>query len=285
MDDNQKGMHQQESTDKAIESGLRFKRARENRQISINAAAELSDGVSASYICRIEKGRIPSFPVFQKLANVYQVSVETLLGMDENWDSKEETEKAANANSPFDDQKYTYQDYLEWSGCWELIKGVPYEVTAPDMLHQRMVSRICVALGSHIGAHMGNNGHEIFTALTVRLSDEDDFENADTVVQPDISVVIDGQFDEKGLKGAPQLVVEVLSLPLPLALNDRTKKFELYRESGVQEYWIADPINKTVQVYEFQGESVEELIFISKERSLRSSYLSNFSIPMHLLFE
>jgi len=104
VNDNQKGiengMHQEEQTDKAIESGLRFKRARENRQLSINAAAELSDGVSASYIWRIEKGRIPSFPVFQKLADVYQVSVETLLGMDENWGSIEDEEKAANVNAP-----------------------------------------------------------------------------------------------------------------------------------------------------------------------------------------
>ncbi|MDE0582023.1 Uma2 family endonuclease [Planococcus sp. A6] len=287
MENNQKGiengMHQQEPTQKAIESGLRFKRARENQQLSINAAAEMSDGVSSSYICRIEKGRIPSFPVFQKLANIYQVSVETLLGMDENWGSKEEMEKAANANFPSSDRKYTYQDYLGWSGRWELIKGVPYEVTAPDMLHQRMVSRICAALSSHIGAHMGNNGHEIFTALTVRLGDEDDYENTDTVVQPDISVVFDGHFDEKGLKGAPQLVVEVLSLPA--AINDRTKKFELYQESGIQEYWIADPLNKTIEVYDFQGEGPMEVIFISKEGMLRSSYLPNFCIPIRLLLE
>ena len=287
MENNQKGiengMHRQEPTQKAIESGLRFKRARENRQLSITAAAELSDGVSASYIFRIEKGGIPGFSVFQKLSDVYQVSVETLLGMDEDWDSKEEKEKKAEANSPSGDRRYTYQDYLGWSGRWELIKGVPYEVVAPDMLHQRMVSRICVALGSHIGAHMGNNGHEIFTALTVRLGDEDDYENTDTVVQPDISVVFDGQFDEKGLKGAPQLVVEVLSLPA--AINDRTKKFKLYQESGVQEYWIADPLNKTIEVYDFQGEGPMEVIFISKEGMLRSSYLPNFCIPIRLLVE
>ena len=288
MENNQKGMengvHQQEPTQKAIEAGLRFKRARENRQLSINAAAELSDGISASYIFRIEKGRIPSFPVFQKLADVYQVSVETLLGMDEDWENIKKTEKATEANFPSSDQRYTYQDYLGWSGRWELIKGIPYEVAAPDMFHQRLVSRICVALGSHIGAHMGNNGHEIFTApFIIRLNEKAEFEDADTVVQPDISVVFDGQFDEKGLKGAPQLVVEVLSLPL--ALNDRTKKFELYQESGVQEYWIADPLNKTIEVYKFQGDGPVEVIFISKEGNLRSSYLPNFCIPIRLLLE
>ncbi|WP_052131674.1 Uma2 family endonuclease [Planococcus sp. CAU13] len=288
MENNQKGkengMHQQEPTQKAVEAGLRFKRARENRQLSIDAAAELSDGVSASYIFRIEKGRIPSFSVVQKLADAYQVSVETLLGMDEDWENEKGEEKTPDVNFPSGDRRYTYQDYLDWSGRWELIHGVPYEVKTPDMLHQRMVARICVALGSHIGAHMGNNGHEIFTApFPVRLSSEDDYENADTVVQPDISVVFDGQFDEKGLKGAPQVVVEVLSLPL--ALNDRTKKFELYQESGVQEYWIADPLNKTIEVYNFQGEGPVEVIFISKEGNLRSSYLPNFCIPIRLLLE
>ena len=84
MDNIQKGVengiYQQEPTQEAIEVGLRFKRARENRQLSLNGAAELSEFVSASYIFRIEKGRTPSLSVGQNLADIYKVSLVTLLG-------------------------------------------------------------------------------------------------------------------------------------------------------------------------------------------------------------
>ncbi|WP_394122224.1 helix-turn-helix domain-containing protein [Planococcus donghaensis] len=86
MENNQKGiesdMQQQKPTQEAMEMGRRFKRARENRQLSLNAAAELSEFVSASYIFRIEKGRTPSLSVIQNLAGVYKVSKETLLGIE-----------------------------------------------------------------------------------------------------------------------------------------------------------------------------------------------------------
>jgi Uma2 family endonuclease len=68
----------------------------------------------------------------------------------------------------------------------------------------------------------------------------------DTVVQPDIVVICDkGKRKSGACVGAPDLVVEILSDSS--ASYDRVRKFNLYRDSGVKEYWIVDPAGKTVE--------------------------------------
>ncbi len=83
----------------------------------------------------------------------------------------------------------------------------------------------------------------------VRLfeKDGDTPESVDTMVEPDISVVCDmGKIDRRGCKGAPDLVIEILS---PSSLwHDRLVKPGLYQRAGVREYWIVNPDEKAVQV-------------------------------------
>ena len=68
------------------------------------------------------------------------------------------------------------------------------------------------------------------------------------MVEPDISVVCDSdKLDEIGCKGAPDLIIEILSPSTQR--HDRVTKFNLYQEAGVREYWIVDPMSRTVQVY------------------------------------
>ncbi len=68
------------------------------------------------------------------------------------------------------------------------------------------------------------------------------------MVEPDISVVCDrSKLDKHGCKGAPDLIVEILS---PSSLrHDRLVKLNLYQRAGVREYWIADPENRSVMVF------------------------------------
>lgn len=73
-------------------------------------------------------------------------------------------------------------------------------------------------------------------------------EDVDTMVKPDLSVVCDrSKVDERGCKGAPDLVIEILS-PSTMR-HDRLVKLGLYQRAGVREYWIVDPANRTVQVF------------------------------------
>lgn len=73
-------------------------------------------------------------------------------------------------------------------------------------------------------------------------------EDVDTMVEPDISVVCDrGKIDKYGCKGAPDLIIEVLSPST--RRHDRLVKLNLYQRAGVQEYWMVDPDNQSVQVF------------------------------------
>lgn len=70
----------------------------------------------------------------------------------------------------------------------------------------------------------------------------------DDVFVPDMMVVCDrSKIKWNGIHGAPDLVVEVLSLGT--AKRDRGYKKDVYEKSGVREYWIVSPQEKTVEVY------------------------------------
>jgi Uma2 family endonuclease len=85
----------------------------------------------------------------------------------------------------------------------------------------------------------------------VRLFYDEDDED-DTVVQPDISVICDkSKLGSEGCRGAPDFVAEILS-PSNTAI-EMQRKFELYRQAGVREYWVIDPEHKTLQVYCFEA--------------------------------
>ena len=154
---------------------------------------------------------------------------------------------AQSATKP--DASYTYADYLRWPDDerWELIGGIAYNMTpAPSTTHHR-VSR---ELFFQFVGHLKGKKCEVFNApFDVRLPapGESDL-TASTVVQPDLVVVCDpAKLDEQGCKGAPDLVVEILSPAT--AAKDLKEKFVLYERVGVEEYWIVHPVEKAVTVY------------------------------------
>ena len=68
------------------------------------------------------------------------------------------------------------------------------------------------------------------------------------MVEPDITVVCDpAKLDDRGCKGAPDMVIEIESPST--ARYDRILKFNKYREAGVREYWIVDPEERAVFAY------------------------------------
>ena len=73
-------------------------------------------------------------------------------------------------------------------------------------------------------------------------------EKTNTYVMPDLSILCDpSKLTDKGYKGIPSLIVEVIS---PTSIKrDRFEKFELYQKYGVKEYWLADYTTKTIEQY------------------------------------
>ena len=72
-------------------------------------------------------------------------------------------------------------------------------------------------------------------------------------VEPDISVICDqSRLDDRGCNGAPDWIIEIIS-PSTQQMDYGIKLFK-YRTAGVREYWIINPITRTVNVYDFQYE-------------------------------
>ncbi|GAB3704015.1 Uma2 family endonuclease [Spirosoma flavus] len=145
---------------------------------------------------------------------------------------------------------YTYADYLKWQfdESVELIKGKIYRISpAPRRAHQSAVSHLLIDIGSFFG----DKRCEIYTApFDVRLPvrNERKPDQLHTVVQPDLCVICDtSKLDDAGCLGAPDWIIEITSPRT--TKNDFNEKFNLYEESGVREYWIVQPKEKTVNVY------------------------------------
>jgi Uma2 family endonuclease len=147
---------------------------------------------------------------------------------------------------------YTYADYLTWKfdEMVEIVKGKLLPMSpAPNTKHQR----ISIRLASLFQIYFEGKTCEVFVApFDVRLYDKKKSVKANkdilTVVQPDICVICDAKkVDEKGCLGAPDLMIEILSLGN--SKRDLQIKYELYEESGVKEYWIVDPVYQTVQQF------------------------------------
>ncbi|MGF1547710.1 MAG: Uma2 family endonuclease [Thiotrichales bacterium] len=55
------------------------------------------------------------------------------------------------------------------------------------------------------------------------------------------------KLDERGMRGAPDWVVEVLSPAT--AAHDQTVKLSAYERAGVREVWLVHPTDRTVTIY------------------------------------
>jgi len=186
------------------------------------------------------------------------------------------------AYKPIEKETFTYADYKAWElkpgERFELINGVAYAMSAPNVSHQRLQMR----LSGEFYAFLKGKKCEVFAApFDVRLFYEED-DSDDTVVQPDVIVVCDPKkLGEEGCRGAPDLVVEILS-PSNMAM-EMERKLLLYREAGVQEYWIVDPKDKHISIYTLKsGEYTLQTYRI--QDIARPSVVPGLEIPLSTIF-
>ena len=150
---------------------------------------------------------------------------------------------------PAPKDRYTFADCLTWgeNERIEIINGEAVMMAPPTRIHQE----ILMELSRQLANFLEGKKCKVYPApFAVRLfeKDGDTPEDVDTMVEPDISVVCDhDKLDKHGCKGAPDLVVEILSPSTQR--HDRLVKLDLYQRAGVREYWIVDPDSSTVQVF------------------------------------
>ncbi len=129
----------------------------------------------------------------------------------------------------------------------ELIDGRIYMMAPPNTMHQNLVSEFTITIGNYIRSKGGNC--KVFPApFAVFLNNDNQ-----NYVEPDISVICDkNKLDEKGCNGAPDWIIEIVS-PSTSRIDYGVKLFK-YRTAGVREYWIVNPMKKTVTVFDLENE-------------------------------
>ena len=144
---------------------------------------------------------------------------------------------------------YTYADLLAWDEDVraEIIDGEVYMMSSPSASHQE----ISMELSRQFANYLEGKKCRVYAApFDIRLFESvgDRPEDITTVVQPDLTVICDrSKTDDHGCKGAPDMILEILSPST--RRHDRLVKLNLYQRAGVKEYWIVDPITRSVQVF------------------------------------
>ncbi|WP_248927291.1 Uma2 family endonuclease [Paenibacillus hamazuiensis] len=158
---------------------------------------------------------------------------------------------------------------------YELIGGIRYDMKpSPALNHQVLV----MELGTSMKTTCNPNGIVVVAPMDVHLDEEN-------VVQPDV-IFISNENDriikDGKIKGTPDLLVEILS-PSSGA-HDKIRKKALYEKFGVLEYWIVDPILKTVDQFLLEQDKLHLAATYGEEDRLTSPRLSCVNIELSAAF-
>lgn len=186
---------------------------------------------------------------------------------------------------PAEKDRYTFADCLTWGEDEriEIINGEAVMMAlSPATDHQLISGELFGQIHSYL---KGKKCKVISAPFDVRLfeQDGDGPEDVDTVVVPDITVVCDpDKLDKHGCKGAPDMVVEILSPSTQR--HDRLTKFNLYQRAGVREYWIVDPANRAVQSFVLEDGRYSVKEFGTAGDKLRVNVLEDCVIDLSEVF-
>jgi Uma2 family endonuclease len=154
---------------------------------------------------------------------------------------------------------YTYEDYLQWEGRWEIIDGIPYAMSpAPTPRHQ--------IIANTLGALFYNELKGCDHCKAAQFIDYKITE--DTILQPDISILCQ-KITEKFIDFPPALVVEILSPST--ALKDRHTKSHLYASQKVPYFILVSPETEDVEIY-----ALKENDYVLKQKAKDFTYKFDF---------
>ncbi len=167
-------------------------------------------------------------------------------------------------------------DAPEDNRIYEVIDGELFVTPAPGPAHQYCIFELGFVLRGWIGS--GNLGVVFLAPLGVELDDEDG-------VEPDLIFISReraGIIQERGIFGAPDLVVEVLSPST--AARDRGIKARRYAAAGVRHYWLLDPQAKTLEPFVLSETGFEPAGVFGSGSVFRPSFFPGLEIPVDSLW-
>ena len=162
---------------------------------------------------------------------------------------------------------YTYQDYKNWEGNWELIDGYPHAMSpSPFKPHQK----ICGKLYRRFDELFENNDNckdcDVITDLDWIVSEQ-------TIVRPDVMVIC-GDVKEH-LHFPPSLIVEILSPST--SMKDFNNKYRLYESEKVNYYIIINPETKECNLFELKNN-----VYVQNDNLKDFSFHADCKIPFDI---
>lgn len=176
--------------------------------------------------------------------------------------------------------RFTYEDYRQLPDDgqrYEVLDGELVVSPSPNRRHQQLSKRLQYELYRHV--EVDHRLGEIYPApFDVILAD-------DNVVVPDLIFVTAARqalFSQRGLDGAPDLVVEILS-PSTRS-RDRGAKRAIYARFGVRELWLVDPDRDAIDVHELTGDELVLTRTFGRDDTLVSGVLPGLRLELAPVF-
>jgi len=221
----------------------------------------------------------------------------------------------------FNNRKATYEEFLELykdsQYRFEYIDGEIYLLTSPRTSHQVAMTKL---FGILVNWFEGKKCIPIAAPYDLRLwrntgknrqeyKSDEEFDNWNSngqktdkesdnlsgtdnlsgikpnIVQPDLMVICD--LEEKLNKdgyytGVPALVIEIVSENT--RSRDYVKKLDLYMACGVQEYWIVNPLNKSISIFHFKNYDICDNATYKKSETAKSYIFDGLTVEVDKVF-
>jgi Uma2 family endonuclease len=162
---------------------------------------------------------------------------------------------------------------------YELVGGQLFVSRAALLPHQLVLTRLQVSLGNYLES----NPIGIVVPGPGAV-----FSEYDAVI-PDLVVVRKERWDsivaDEKFVGAPDLVIEILSPGPENRKRDLIVKRQLYATYGVEEYWVIDTQNRSVQVYRIDGQNLAEIAVLADSAEITSPILPGFRLNLRVLLD
>lgn len=174
-------------------------------------------------------------------------------------------------------RNWSYNNYLRLNDDTrsEIIGGTVTIAPTPSLRHQDISRDLGFLLWQHAREHqLGMLYHAPVDVIF------DDY----NVVQPDL-VFISRQrseiLHEWGIMGAPDMIVEITSPSS--AERDRNAKKRLYERFGVQEYWIINPTDRSIELWELEDGRYNLLRSAAGRGTLCSAAVEGFCVELSMV--